>query len=157
MGANRLRRGHVVRRVPDHDDAGSSRPSARSFQAPTQSGSEQLRAIGVIGAEAPERKERVESSVRQLCIRCRLGVSGSEAQDYVVTYRQLREQRQDNMAFLCGDHVTIDESPLPPIQIADVPGPSEPTAPGAPLPPPIAPPILPPQEPASPTSPGGGS
>jgi hypothetical protein len=72
--------------------------------------------------------------------------------------RFIREQRQEMMAQLCGDYVTVDEVPLPPLQVADMPGPSEggATAPVVPLPPPIAPPILPPQEPASPTTPTGG-
>jgi hypothetical protein len=102
----------------------------------------------------------------------------SSAQDYAATLRRLglepgpdgpitrdkaveamqfvSEQRQEAMAFYCGDYVTVEEAPLPPIQMADeLPGPSDPTAPAVPLPPPIAPPILPPQEPASPTSPSG--
>ncbi len=76
--------------------------------------------------------------------------------------RFVRDKRQEAMALLCGDQVRVDDTPLPPLQIADesVPGPTDGLAPGvglgAPLPPPIAPPILPPQEPASPTSLSGG-
>ena len=72
--------------------------------------------------------------------------------------RFVRDKRQDAMALLCGDQVRVDDTPLPPLQIADesLPGPTDPTSPAVPLPPPIAPPILPPQEPASPTSLSGG-
>jgi hypothetical protein len=74
----------------------------------------------------------------------------------IAAMRFVREQRLDAMARLCGDNVTVDETPLPPLQVAEMPGPSEPVPAPVPLPPPIAPPILPPQEPASPTSPTGG-
>ncbi len=74
--------------------------------------------------------------------------------------RFVREKRQEAMARLCGDRVTVDDTPLPALQIADdsLPGPSDSVSgsPVVPLPPPIAPPILPPQEPASPTSPSAG-
>ena len=59
--------------------------------------------------------------------------------------RFVRDQRQEAMARLCGDTVTVDDVPLPPLQVAEMPGPSEPAPPVVPLPPPIAPPILPPQ------------
>jgi hypothetical protein len=85
------------------------------------------------------------------------GPDGPVSRDNAIeAMRFIREQRQEAMAQLCGDQVTIDEVPLPPLQIADMPGPSEAAPPVAPLPPPIAPPILPPQEPASPTAPSGG-
>lgn len=69
--------------------------------------------------------------------------------------RFVRERRQENMARLCGDNVTVDDTPIPPLTVADdsLPGPTDGVAPVVPLPPPIAPPILPPQAPASPDSP----
>lgn len=83
------------------------------------------------------------------------------AKDTAITaMRFVREQRREAMALLCGDQVFVDDTPLPPLQVADdnaIPGSSEPVTAAVPLPPPIAPPILPPQEPASPTSPSGGS
>ncbi|MCG6923303.1 MAG: hypothetical protein LJF15_19795 [Acidobacteria bacterium] len=85
------------------------------------------------------------------------GPNGPVSQDKAIeAMRFVREQRQEAMARLCGDTVTVDELPLPPLQVAEMPGPSEPAPPVVPLPPPIAPPILPPQEPASPTTPTGG-
>ncbi len=85
------------------------------------------------------------------------GPDGPVSRDSAIeAMRFVREQRQEAMARLCGDSVTIDEVPLPPLQVADMPGPSEAAPPVVPLPPPIAPPILPPQEPASPTTPTGG-
>jgi hypothetical protein len=88
------------------------------------------------------------------------GTDGPVSQDKAVeAMRFIRDQRREAMARLCGDNVIVDEAPLPPLQIAEMPGPSEgPTAvaPGSALPPPITPPLLPPQEPASPTAPTGG-
>jgi hypothetical protein len=85
------------------------------------------------------------------------GPDGPVTRDKAVeAMRFVREQRQEAMARLCGDNVTVDEVPLPPLQVADMPGPGEPAPPAVPLPPPIAPPILPPQDPASPTTPTGG-
>jgi len=69
--------------------------------------------------------------------------------------RFVRDQRLERMALLCGDVVVVDDTPLPPLTVADesLPGPTDAVSPVTPLPPPIAPPILPPQEPASPDSP----
>jgi hypothetical protein len=84
------------------------------------------------------------------------GPDGPVSRDTAIeAMRFVREQRQEAMARMCGDYVTVDEVPLPPLQVAEMPGPGEPAPPVVPLPPPIAPPILPPQEPASPTTPGG--
>lgn len=80
----------------------------------------------------------------------------------IAAMRFVREQRREAMALLCGDRVVVDDTPLPPLQVADdsLPGSTEgtvaATSSSAPAPPPITPPILPPQEPASPTSPTGG-
>jgi hypothetical protein len=90
------------------------------------------------------------------------GPDGPITQDKAVeAMRFIRDQRREAMARLCGDQVVVVDVPLPPLQIAEMPGPSEgPTtaaAAGAPPPPAITPPLLPPQEPASPTAPTGGS
>jgi hypothetical protein len=108
-----------------------------------------------------KRKSSAEDYVAALR---RLGLEAGPAEaevsrDTAITaMRFVREKRREEMAFLCGDQVIVDDTPLPPLQVADdsLPGASEPVSAAVPLPPPIAPPILPPQEPASPTSPTGG-
>ena len=116
-----------------------------------------------LGSQATLDRIRVEkkkdSAADYVATLQRLGLEtpqGPISRDQAVeAMRFVRDKRQDTMALLCGDQVRVDDTPLPPLQVADesLPGPTDPVSPSSvPLPPPIAPPILPPQGPASPTS-----
>jgi hypothetical protein len=85
------------------------------------------------------------------------GAEGPVTRDTAISAMDfIADKRQEQMAIMCGDSIVVDETPLPPPLMADLPAPTDPVAPAPPGVPPIGAPILPPQAPASPTSPTEG-
>ena len=99
--------------------------------------------------------EDYESTMRRLGFDP--GPEGPVSRDTAISAMDfIADKREENLAILCGDTIRVDETPLPPPLMAELPTPSDPVAPAAPVSAPIGQPILPPQDPASPTAPTGG-
>jgi hypothetical protein len=99
--------------------------------------------------------EDYESTMRRLGFDP--GSEGPVSRDTAISAMDfIADKREENLTMMCGDTIRVDETPLPPPLMAELPAPSDPVAPAAPGVAPIGQPVLPPQEPASPTSPTGG-
>ncbi len=86
------------------------------------------------------------------------GPEGPVSRDTAISAMQfIRDKKQEAMAIMCGDSIRVDDSPLPPPQLADLPAPTAPVGAVVPQSAPLGgTPLLPPQEPASPTAPTDG-
>jgi hypothetical protein len=83
------------------------------------------------------------------------GPGGAISRDTAISAMDFIADRRDEV--LCGDEVVVDETPLPPPLLADLPDPTAPVPPASGLPPVfVNQPLLPPQAPASPIEPVEG-
>ena len=86
------------------------------------------------------------------------GPEGPVSRDTAISAMEfIRDKKQEAMAIMCGDSIIVDDTPLPPPLLAELPSPTDPVPPisvqAAPL---GGTPLLPPQAPASPTAPTDG-